>query len=86
MRDGIITHANCKRHLLYLCSVIHHTLLLVYGFYGAECEPNAPLPAAIVIELVDSADDANFPHYDLVILPVPIQRFLPFNSNEVDGI
>lgn len=37
-RDGIITHANSKRHLLYLCSVIHHALWLVYGFYGAECE------------------------------------------------
>lgn len=38
VRDGIITHANCKRHLLYLCSVIYHTLWLVYGFCGAECE------------------------------------------------
>lgn len=30
-RDGIITHANSKRHLLYLCGVIHHPLWLVYG-------------------------------------------------------
>lgn len=26
LRDGIITHANSKSYLLYLCGVIHHVL------------------------------------------------------------
>lgn len=37
-RARTIIHANSKRHSLYLCGVIHHTLWLVYGLYGAECE------------------------------------------------